>query len=132
MDFLQANQDDMSEEDIQKLVAMGVIPDKQAILQRQIAQAQGLRDQPMPEMRGNGRVNVAANPLEFLAKGVQNYKAGKKLEGLEGQEQGLLGEQTMGRKAFIDALRKGRTPGFNPQSDMSLYANDPRKKMGML
>jgi hypothetical protein len=42
-------------------------------LEKQMAAAEALR-MATPEMRGNGRVTTAANPLEFLGKGIGDYK----------------------------------------------------------
>lgn len=52
--------------------------------EKQLAQAQALRDQVAPEGRSSGRVYTAANPLEHLGVGIQRYKAMKKAEGIEG------------------------------------------------
>jgi hypothetical protein len=42
-------------------------------LEKQMAAAEALR-MGTPEMRGNGRVMTAANPLEHLGKGIGDYK----------------------------------------------------------
>jgi len=52
------------------------------LLKEQMAQAQALRDVPAPEMRGNGRVQTAANPLEFIGRGIQQYRQGKEVRDL--------------------------------------------------
>lgn len=114
MAFLAPNDmsGEMSEEEIQQLIALGIIPDKQSDIKDQIAQAQALR-QKVPEMRGNGRVQVAANPLEFLGQGIQNYKAGKTIEDLRKKQEELLQQQVAGRGKFFQALRR-RSPVADP------------------
>jgi hypothetical protein len=103
---------ELSDDDINLLISLGVMPDKSKSLDEQLATAQGLRADAMkgPEMRGNYRVQTAANPLEFLAKGIQGYKAGKQIDDLRGQQDVLLNQQTAARQAFLRALRTGKTP----------------------
>ena len=52
-------------------------------LEKQLEQANALRETAMPEMRGNGRVQTAANPLEFIGAGIKQYKGMKKSKELE-------------------------------------------------
>lgn len=103
------NFDDLSEEEIQQLIQLGIIPEQQGILAQQIAQANALRNSPGPEMRGNGRIQTAANPLEFLAKGMQEYKTTKELKELRKQQQDALQEQVRGRRTFLSALNRNRS-----------------------
>jgi hypothetical protein len=42
-------------------------------LSPQMAQAEALRGLAKPEMRDAGRVSVAASPLEFVGRGIQQY-----------------------------------------------------------
>lgn len=44
-------------------------------LEKQLEQANALRNQPMPEGREAGRLYVAANPLEHLGTGLQKFAA---------------------------------------------------------
>jgi hypothetical protein len=94
--------DNMSDEDIQQLMALGIIPEKQQALQGQFERANMLRDQAMqaPQMRGNYRVQTAANPLEFLASGMQAYKQGRKADQIQQQQMDLLNQQAAGRNQF--------------------------------
>lgn len=97
--------DEMSDEDIQELIDLGIIPEQQQALAGQLERANALRDQSMagPEMRGNGRVQTAANPLEFLVSGVQGYRAGKEADSLQQQQADLLRRQAAGRNKFMQA-----------------------------
>jgi hypothetical protein len=71
------------------LNALASTPEDQAMLEgllEQRAQAEALRDTTLPEMRGGGgRVQTAANPLEFLATGIKQYRGAKKAKELEGE-----------------------------------------------
>lgn len=122
----------LSDADLDQLIALGVIPEKQDILKEQMTRAQALRDK-MPEMRSGGRVNTAAHPLEFLVQGLQGYKANKQLDDLRKQQSELMGEQVKGRRAFFEALqRRGSKPQVPGAPDMSLYGNDPNYDAGMI
>jgi len=58
-------------------------------MEKQLAQAEALRDAAAPEGRTAGRVYVAANPLEHLGKGIQQYKGAKRAKALEGDMAGI-------------------------------------------
>lgn len=107
--------DDMSDEELEQLIALGIIPDKQSILDQQIKTAEQLRYGNKPEMRHGGRVSTAAHPLEFLAAGLEGHKAGKQLEELRKKQEELLQQQVLGRKTFFDRLRSpSQPPGLGP------------------
>lgn len=95
----------MTEEDLQKLVSLGVIDEQMAENARQMAVQEGLRNQAAPEGRQAGRTYVAANPMEHAGKLLEQYNAQKKMEALE-KERGVMGQQqTEGRKSYWDILR---------------------------
>lgn len=102
---------ELSDEDLAKLVELGAIPEQQAALAKQMQQARMLQQQAGPEMRGNSRVQTAANPLEFLGTGLQQYagmRQGKetqaKLDAL--QKQQMMGRQLYAQKAFDSPYRR--------------------------
>lgn len=115
MGFLtpEGGMDDMSDEELQQLIALGIIPDKQGMLDQQIKTAEALRYGSTPEMRGNSRVQTAANPLEFLVAGIEGHRAGKKLDELRKSQEDLLKEQVAGRTNYFKKLR-GRQPASQP------------------
>lgn len=111
--------DSLTDEQIQELIALGALPDQQAAIQQQLEQAQYLRDQAMqaPQMRGNGRVQTAANPLEFLAAGLQGYRANKDIKTLQEQQAEILRQQATGRgkyfgRYFDSPERRARHPAM--------------------
>lgn len=64
-------------------------------LSDQMAQAEALRGAPAPEMRGGGRVTTAANPMEFIGRGITQYRQGRKIEDLRKRQEanrGRIGE----------------------------------------
>lgn len=95
---------DLSDEDLAQLIQLGVIPEEQAQLLKQQQQAQMLQQRPGPEMRSNGRVQTAANPLEFIGAGLQQY-AGirKEKQALEKLDE-LRKQQVQGRQLYADKL----------------------------
>jgi hypothetical protein len=115
MDFLSPT-GELSDEELQQLIELGIIPEQTSSLDKQIATAEALRYGAGPEMRGNGRVQTAANPLEFLAHGLQGYRAGKDLEELRNQQAEMLRQQTEGRKLFYRKMFPGtqQDPGLGP------------------
>lgn len=95
----------MTDEDLQKLVELGVIDENMAENQRQMRLAEQLRYQASPEGRMAGRVYVAANPLEHLGKGLEQWNAQKRMKELETQRGEMGKQQTEGRKSYWDILR---------------------------
>lgn len=120
-DFL--NLEDLSEEEIAQLMEMGALDDQMGILDKQLAQATALRNAPGPEGRDSGRVYTAANPLEHLVHAAQGIQAGSQMEDLAKKQEAILGQQTSGRKAFLDALRRRPKVGLGPMpgEDMGVY-----------
>lgn len=106
----------LSEDQIQELMALGIIPDQQASLQGQIDTAQALRDRQGPQGTYTGRVYVAASPLEHLAHAMQGIKAGRQIKDLRAQQQELLAQQIRGRGTYVDALRGRKRVGSGPHS----------------
>lgn len=100
------NLETLSEEDLQELVSLGVIDENMAENARQMALAEKLRyGTPGPEGRQAGRVYVAANPLEHLGRGMEQWNAQKKMGELEKQRGTMQGQQTQGRQNYWDLIR---------------------------
>lgn len=114
-----ADYEDLTDEEIQQLIALGIIPDERADLEDQIKQAQSLRYGRGPQMYGNGNVQTAASPLEFLGYTLQGMKADKDLSRLRAQQEAMLKQQAMGRKLYFDALRRKQNPIPGDPYDMS-------------
>lgn len=112
MAFLKPEDQDFSDEELQQLMELGIIPDQQSMMQDQMRMAEKLRYGSMPEMRQGGRVQTAANPLEFLAAGLQGHKAGKQIEELKRKQDEMLQKQVSGRKLFYKGLRQ---PGIQQE-----------------
>jgi hypothetical protein len=101
---------DLTDEDIDKLVALGEIPDKQSFLQQQLATAQGIRDQPLNTLTQGRRVSTAATPLGMLGQIGTKMIGGYQANQLGNQRQNLLDQQASGRKAYFDMIRRGISP----------------------
>lgn len=119
-DFDPSNLDlsDLDDDQIHQLMQLGVIPEEQEGLQNQMNVAQKLRDRGPPKGQtvGPDGIYVAANPLEHLAYAMQGIKAGKDLEKLRDQQQGLLNQQVDARQIYADALRGRKRVGKGPHS----------------
>lgn len=107
--------EDLSPEELEQLVALGVIPDKMSHLDRQYQQAAKLRNTEMPGMEGNGRVMVAASPLAHLSAGIDRYMGMKDMKSIEAGQGSLMREQVSGRNKYLQALLSGGR-GPKPQS----------------
>lgn len=90
-------------------------------IERQQAYADQLRDTKAPEMRGNARIQTAANPLEFLGASAQRTVGRMKGD-----------EASGGRKRMVDDLvdelrrrRMGDSGGGNISSFMPELPNVP-------
>lgn len=112
--------EDMTEDEIQQLMELGVIPKKQDALAQQLAQATALRNKEGPQGRDSGRVYTAASPLEHIAHAAQGIMAGRNIKRLQKEQQGQLDAQVKGRSAFLKAMY-GKKPlisiePFDPES----------------
>jgi len=97
--------ENMTEEDLQKLVELGVINEQMAENARQKALQEQLRYQAQPEGRDSGRVYTAASPLEHMGTLLEKYNANKKIKELDTERGVLEGQQTAGRQTYWDILR---------------------------
>lgn len=93
---------ELSDEDVQQLVAAGMVPEEIEALQKQLAQAQMLQGTQMPGMRGNGRVMTAANPLEFVGAGLQQYAGKRQAGAAQGKIDDLRKQQLQARQLFAN------------------------------
>ena len=102
--------ENLDEEQLQQLMELGLIPDKQSALDRQYKFADALRGTALPEGRGNGRVYTASNPLETVGALMKQYAGMKQAKGLEQQQADLLKQQAQGRNLFLQKYL-GMVPG---------------------
>lgn len=64
----------LTEDQIAQLMQLGVLQDEKGILNQELEMAQQLRQTPGPRGRYTGRAFVAANPLEFLGRGLDRVR----------------------------------------------------------
>ena len=94
---------------IEMLMRSGMTEDELSDIDRKLMQAQALRNNALggAEGRQAGRVYVAANPMEHIAKLMQFY-GGQKQEGeLSKQRAGVLAKERDAMGPFLDALQFG-------------------------
>lgn len=96
----------LSEDDIQQLMQLGVAPDQLDMLKTQMESAQKLRDRKAPQGYDTGRVYVAASPLEHLAYAMQGIKAGKEIDRDRAAQQKILAQQVRGRSTFFNKMNE--------------------------
>lgn len=84
----QGQQSPMTYEQLQALLLGGsTFADEMSDMEKQQAMAEALRYQDGPEGRSSGRVYTAANPLEHIGKGIQQYKAQKQMDEIAKQRE---------------------------------------------
>jgi hypothetical protein len=100
------NLQNMSPEDIQQVLGLGEIPDKQSLLMQQLKQANLLRNSDAPEGRYAGHMYVAPNPLEILGHVAQQYEGLKGQRDVDAQSKELMTQQTAGRNRYFQLLQR--------------------------
>ena len=114
-----AQQLGVSYEAAEQAVYAGRYQDEMAVLDEQMAYAQGLRDTAGPEGRQAGRVYVAANPLEHLGTYLRRRRGNQEVGRVEGERTAAMDRrdqaataiaeiQAADRRAYMDALRGPR------------------------
>lgn len=100
------NIENLTDEQVQQLMALGIIPDEQGQLQKQMDQAESIKTAAAPQGGySRGGVYTAASPLEHIARVMQGIKAGKDLDKLYQKQQDLFQQQVSGRQSYFDAIR---------------------------
>lgn len=84
-----------------QLAALGITPDRLDLLREQLERAEQQRSAPGPSGRGYGRVYVAANPLEHVGHALQQFRAGRRIKGLEAQHDEALQQSAAARREFM-------------------------------
>lgn len=98
--------DNLSEDDINQLMQLGVAPEQLQQLQTQMATSQKIRDRRAPQGTDTGRVYVAASPLEHMAYALQGIKAGKDIDRDRAEQQKILAQQIRGRSLYFNKMNE--------------------------
>ena len=108
----------MDEALLQQLVAMGAIPEEQAMLLRQADQGQAMMQTPSAAGMHVGATYKAASPLEHLSVALQRVMGGLQQNKAQRGYQDTLGKQTEGRSAFAQALMAALGKKPEPVTEM--------------
>lgn len=105
MDYTNAGIDvtGMTQEEIDQLIALGIIPAQITQGEADIERAQLLQDTPTPQGRTVRNIYTAANPLEHIGAGMQRYRGQQDEARVRETIDKLRQQQTAGRGAFYDA-----------------------------
>ena len=106
-------------EDIAALQMLTSAPEEMERLKRQMEYAALLRDSQAGEMRGNGRVMVAQNPMEHIGRILRMYHGHKKMAGLEGQETSLIERLKKARDQAMLMRARQPSPATPPLSPVN-------------
>lgn len=121
----------MTEDQIQQLVALGIIPEQMSSMDKQYKIANELRNTALPEGRSNGRVFTAANPMETVGALMQQYGGKRKMDAIEKKQDAALQQQAEGRQLLLNkylGIQPGITDGISkgnynikpPVADLSI------------
>jgi hypothetical protein len=100
----------LSEEEIQQLMELGVIPSEQDALAQRLAEATAIRKSEGPQGRNSGRVYTAASPIEHAVHAFEGIQARKDIDSLTKKQQDLLDKQVAGRGQFLRAMYGKKPP----------------------
>lgn len=103
---MSQNMSDLSDADIQHLMDIGVIPEKNELLGQQMKYANSLRGGPLAQGASTGGVYTAATPLGMLGSMATKYQGNKMADQIGEQQQSNLSQQAAGRKQYFDILRQ--------------------------
>ena len=91
---------------VNSLSEWGVMPQRQALLQQQMAMAQKLRGTPLPEGRQVGRVFVASNPLETAGAALGQFLGQRQIGQTMAQQGGLVDREQALRGPYLQELQR--------------------------
>lgn len=102
----------ISDADLDSIAGMGGQELELDAMGSQLARAQALRDTALPGMRGEGgRVQTAANPLEFIGAGIKQYRGAKDAQRLEGEMKDVRGKLGESSKTYHKQAYKEKGVG---------------------
>jgi hypothetical protein len=87
----------MTNEELQMMVALGAIPEEQAMLMAQREQGEGMMSAPTPQGRQVGQAYVASSPLEHMGAALQRALGARQMRQAERGYGDTLQRQTQGR-----------------------------------
>ncbi len=87
------------------MVALGAIPEEQALLMRQRTSGEAMMGTPAAQGRNVGQTYVASSPLEHLSVALERGMGGRRMNAADAGMMDTFQRQTAGRKAGADAYR---------------------------
>lgn len=91
---------------VQQLVALGGIPDQQALAMKRMEMGREDSTAQMPRGYQVGNTYMAASPMEHLAAALQRGMGVARQMGGEREYRDLIGQQAHGRNAYAAALAR--------------------------
>ena len=123
---MDVNFDQFSPEELQALLELGTVPDQVKEAARREQQARQTFAQPTPEGRQAGRIYMAANPMEHLGRGIQQYAALQDRDAQRDRIDALRQQQVAGRQSFLNQLYPGGNPAAAPSAGPAAPAGPPQ------
>ncbi len=115
---------------LKQLYDAGQIDGKQARLALKLKRTKDRRNTAGPKGRYTGRTYVAANPLEFLAKGIRDYKDKKSIGEIEGQQDVLAQQQADARAEYFKGGQAANRGGMYQGNDVTTFGMPEAAPMG--
>ena len=96
----------MTDQELDMMVALGAIPEEQALLMKQRQSAEALMGAPSAQGRNVGATYVASSPLEHLSVALQRGMGAQRTKRADEAMEGTFERQTQGRRAGLKAYQE--------------------------
>ena len=123
---MDVNFDQFSPEELQALLELGAVPEQVKEAARREQQARQTFGQAAPEGRQAGNIYMAANPMEHLGRGIQQYAALRDRDAMRDRIDALRQQQVAGRQSFLNQMYPGGNPAAAPSAGAAAPAGPPQ------
>ncbi len=106
----QLMQQGFTPQQINQLMRLGVLEEEGGIISQEMEMANRLRERQGPTARYSGRGYVAANPMEFLATGIDRIRGAYNAQQAIDQQRQNAAEKARLRAQFLEMMGRGQTP----------------------
>ena len=139
----QLMQQGFTPQQIQALMQLGVLEEEGGIISQEMEMANRLRDRQSPRGRYSGRAFVTANPMEFLATGIDRIRGEYNAQQAIDRQRQNAAEKAKLRAQFLQMMGRGQAPQTpapgatppvqpapSPAAQTYAYGTNPAPPMG--
>lgn len=106
-------------ETLKAMQELGISTERIDQLRQKYDRAEDMRfNQPMPQMRGGGAIQTAANPLEFIGRGIQQYRGGRAMQQANQDIMAEAAKMEQQRGQIRNQFNGGPGGGMGSQEDL--------------